>query len=57
MTVALLMTVHVAFANEPAKEEVKKNDGIWADFLGSIRGAKLTQKLNLPSVELFRVTN
>lgn len=54
LTAALLMTANVAFANEPTKDEVKKNDGIWAYFLDSIRSTKLTQKINLPSVELYR---
>lgn len=55
LTAALLMTANMAFAGiEPTKEEVKKNDGIWADFINSIRDAKLTQKINLPSLELYR---
>lgn len=54
LTAALLLTVNVAFAQDASPAETKKNDGVWADFLDSIRGAKLTQKINLPSVELFR---
>ncbi len=54
-TAALLLTANIAFAQnaDVSKTEVKKNDGIWADFLDSIRSSKLTQKVNLPSIELF----
>lgn len=54
-TAALLLSANMAFAQADAtKEEVKKNDGIWSEFLDSARGSKLSQKINLPSVELFR---
>lgn len=54
-TAALLLSAQVAFAQtNVTKDEIKKNDGLWAEFLDSIRGSKLSQKINLPSVELFR---
>lgn len=55
-TAALLLSANMAFAadTDATNAEVKKNDGIWEEFLDSIRSSKLTQKVNLPSIELFR---
>ncbi|MCM2352033.1 MAG: hypothetical protein NDI63_00340 [Pseudobdellovibrio sp.] len=55
LTAALLLTANIAFAQTDAsKEEIKKSDGLWGEFLDSIRNSKLSQKISLPSVELFR---
>lgn len=54
-TAALLLTANMAFAQTDAtKEDLKKSDGVWGEFLDSIRNSKLSQKISLPSVELFR---
>jgi hypothetical protein len=54
LTAALLLSANLAFAADVNRNEVKENDGIWAEFLDSIRNTKLSQKISLPSIELFR---